>query len=507
MKKRILMVWPEFPVTFWSMKHALRFVGKKAATIPLGLLTVAALLPEDYDVTLVDMNVSRLTDSRIKKADLVFLSAMLVQQRSFAAVVARCNRLGVPVVAGGPYPSSSPETIPGVDYFVLNEAELTLPLFLGDYEAGTPRKIYATDEKPDITLTPPPRFGLVDFRHYHNISLQYSRGCPFDCEFCDIVQMFGRVPRVKSNSQFMHEMDLVLAQGFRGPVFIVDDNFIANKQRVKGLLAGIILWQKEHGYPFSLFTEASINLADDDELIQLMVDAGFNMVFVGIETPDAASLASCGKNQNLGRSLHESVGKIQKAGLQVTGGFIVGFDSDTEDIFDRQVGFIQKAGIPLAMVGILGAIPHTRLYNRLAEEGRLKPGQDYSGNNTHSLQMNFTPVMPEPVIIRGYKRILKELYNPRNYFNRCLTLIKRLPAAQKHAPVKITLTNISALFKSLIRQTFSSYSLYYTSFILRIFFTRIRHFPLAVEQAIQGHHFMLITRRLLRDDRRAERLA
>jgi len=500
MKTQILMVYPEFPATYWSLKHALKFVNKKSAIIPLGLLTVAALLPEEYSVTLIDMNVQKLTEDDIKKSDMVFISAMIVQKPSFDKVVTMCNRLSVPVVAGGPYPTSSYQKISGVDHFVLNEAEITLPRFIRDYGQGTLKHLYIDAEKPDITKTPLPRFDLVDFRNYNNIALQNSRGCPFNCEFCDIIELFGRIPRFKEPGQFVHEMDMVYRRGFRGSLFVVDDNFIGNKKKVKELLHEITGWQMKNNYPFSLFTEASINLADDDELLQLMVEAGFDMVFVGIETPDSDALKSCDKNQNLNRSLYDSIKKIQNAGIEVAGGFIVGFDEDTEDIFDRQIEFIQKAGIPMAMVGILGALPNTRLYRRLEKEGRIKPGKNFTGNNTHNLHMSFIPSMPEKKIIEGYKKIISEIYSPDKYFKRCYTLLEELPAGTAKSPRHIGLVSIRALLRSLIKQVFSPYPLHYIKFLLKVIIHKARHFPLAVEHAIKGYHFFIITRDILKAD-------
>ncbi len=500
MKTKILMIYPEFPTTYWSLKYALRFVGKKAATIPLGLLTVASLLPEDYDVKLTDMNVEKLNENDIRNADMVFISSMIVQKQSFDEVVALCNRLKVPVVAGGPYPTSSYNKITGVDHFVLNEAENTLPSFIHDYENGSLQKVYSNSEKPDITKTPPPRFDLIDFKKYNNIALQNSRGCPFNCEFCDIIELFGRVPRFKDPEQFVREMDLVYKHGFRGSLFVVDDNFIGNKKKVRELLHHIIDWQKANNYPFSLFTEASLNLAADDELLKLMTEAGFDMVFMGIETPDTESLKSCNKNQNLNIDLYLSIDKIQRAGIEVTGGFIVGFDNDTEDIFDRQVEFIQKAGISMAMVGLLGALPGTQLYRRLNREGRLKTGDDFSGNNTHNLQMNFIPVMPETKLVRGYKKVISEIYSPERYFERCYTFLEKLPDVKMKTQRGVSLMNIRALFLSLLKQGFSSYSIHYFRFLWRVLIHNTRRFPRAVELAIKGYHFFIITRETIKAD-------
>lgn len=500
MRKKVLMIYPEFPVTYWSLKHALSFVNKKTAAIPLGLLTVAALLPEDYYVTLIDMNVDKLTRKKILNADIVFISSMIVQKKSFDEVVALCNELGVPVVAGGPYPTSSYEKISGVDYFVLNEAEITLPAFIRDLEEGNPGKLYLNTEKPDITKTPPPRFDLIDFKNYNNIALQNSRGCPFNCEFCDIIELFGRVPRFKEPLQFIHEMELVYRQGFRGSLFIVDDNFIGNKKKVKELLRCIVDWQKERDYPFSLFTEASINLAADDEILNLMVDAGFDMVFVGIETPDTEALKSCNKNQNLNIDLYESVRRIQNKGIEVTGGFIVGFDQDTEDIFDRQIEFIQKAGIPMAMVGILGVLPNTQLYRRLKKEGRLKENNDFSGNDNQDLRMGFIPIIPEETIIKGYKKIISEIYNPKNYFERCYTFFEHFPSERQKHKSLISVSNLRALILSFVKQTFSRYSFHYLRFLLKVMIHKPECFPMAIEHAIKGYHFFIITEEIIKAD-------
>ncbi|MCU0821487.1 MAG: B12-binding domain-containing radical SAM protein, partial [Spirochaetes bacterium] len=500
MKIKVLMVYPEFPVTYWSLKHSMPFVMKKSAIIPLGLLTVAAMLPDEYDIRLIDMNVARLNKKDIIAADLVFISAMIVQQKSFDEVVKLCNESRVPVVAGGPYPTTSYEKIPGVDYFVLNEAEQTLHHFLKDYEAGCARHIYLDPHKPDITGTPAPRFDIIDITAYQNVALQNSRGCPYNCEFCDIIELFGRKPRYKNPDQFINEINIVFEKGFRGSLFIVDDNFIGNKKKVKDLLRKIIEWQKAHKHPFSLFTEASIDMSDDDELLDLMVEAGFDMVFVGIETPNAAALAECRKNQNLKVNLFEQVKKIQEAGIEVAGGFIVGFDNDTEDIFDRQIEFIQKAGIPMAMVGLLGALPNTALYRRLKSEGRLKQDVNWNGNNTHDLRMSFTPVMPEETLIRGYKKIISKIYSPKGYFERCLTCIDHLSSPRKKQKTPVTILDIYSFFLSLIKQTFSKYGYYYLSFLWKVIIHKGSFLHLAVSLSVKGYHFFKMTDDIIKAD-------
>lgn len=510
MKRRVLLVSPRIPTTYWSYKYALPFVKKKALLPPLGLLTVAALLPEDYELRLIDMNVADLRREEVEWADMVFLSAMLVQQQSFDEAVALCRECGTPVVAGGPYPISSFEKIEGVDHFVLDEAELTLPVFLRDLEQGQAKHIYRDERKPDLSLTPLPRFDLVDVTLYESMPLQFSRGCPFDCEFCDIIEMFGRKTRTKSPEQFLREVDHVYNTGFRGSLFIVDDNFVGNKNKVKELLRPLAGWQRNHRYPFSVSTEASITLAHDEELLDLMVSAGFTMVFIGIETPDAKTLVMTHKTQNLREDVLSSVVRIQEKGIEVSGGFIVGFDGEAEDIFERQKTFIQKAGIPTAMVGLLIALPNTRLYRRLEREGRILA--ETRGNNTHDFELNFIPQMPRQTLLRGYKWLLAQVFSPHNYFQRSLTLIRRFAEGKRdqsggsgHAlresiPRPIRSRDILALLRSLFRQSFSFYGYHYLRYLIQVLRVDISLFARAVTLAVRGHHHIRITREILKAD-------
>lgn len=497
MTTKVLMVYPKIPTTYWSFKYALPFIKKKASFPPLGLLTIASMMPKNYDIKLIDMNTTKLREKDILNADIVFISAMIVQKESFEEVVKLCNDLGKPVVAGGPYPTSSYKSITGVDYFVLNEGEITLPQFLSDFEKGQAKPIYFDETKPDITKTPVPRFDLIKTKHYSDMMLQFSRGCPFNCEFCDIIEMFGRIPRTKEPEQFIRELEEVYNTGFRGAIFIVDDNFIGNKANVKKLLPKIEQWQKQNKYPFTFFTEASVNLAQDDELMELMVKAGFDMVFLGIETPVEECLASANKHQNVKVDLLESISKIQSKGLEVTGGFIIGFDSDPHNIFDLMIEFIQKSKIPLAMVGLLTALPNTQLYRRLKAEGRLL--KESKGDNTHHIELNFIPKMDINKLTEGYKRVLKEIYKPKKYFQRCWHLLKSLPPHRiSYRP--ITFTEIRALVMSLVRQTFSTYSIHYTKFLLKVLVFRPKHFSEAIRMAIMGQHFFKITRKTLAVD-------
>lgn len=415
------MLYPEFPDTFWSFKHALKFIRKRASLPPLGLLTVAALLPPEWDKRLVDLNVRKLTDRDVAWADLVFISAMIAQREDAESLIARCRAAGKVIVAGGPLFTSEHAQFPGVDHFVLNEAELTLPGFLRDLAAGRAKPVYTATGFADVRQSPVPLWALADLKHYASLALQFSRGCPFDCEFCDVTAKFGHVPRTKSPAQVLAELDELHRLGWRGQVFFVDDNLIGNKRALKTeLLPALIEWQRHHRMrPF--FTEASINLADDPELMRLMVDAGFDAVFVGIETPDAAGLADCNKRQNEHRDLIGDVKRIQRAGLQVQGGFIVGFDTDTPTIFQRQIDFIQKSGIVTAMVGLLNALPDTKLHARMKREGRLRG--DSTGDNVDGT-INFIPRMDTTQLVEGYRRILDRIYAPGPYYQRVRTFLR-----------------------------------------------------------------------------------
>ncbi|MGA1791797.1 MAG: B12-binding domain-containing radical SAM protein [bacterium] len=495
--KKVLLVYPEIPATYWSFKYALSLVKKKGTLPPLGLITVAAMLPHHYDVELVDMNISALSDEAIAQADIVFTSAMIVQKDSLASLAKRCKELNVPVVAGGPYPTSCYEKIEDIDYFILNEAEQTLPRFLNDWEMGMAQKVYIDTKKPDITRSPIPRFDLLELKSYGSMALQYSRGCPFNCEFCDIIEMFGHKVRTKTSQQIIHEMDLLFSLGWCGSVFFVDDNFIGNKRRVKELLADIGCWQKDRNYPFELFTEASINLASDEELLDLMSTAGFNMVFVGIETPVEETLINTGKTQNVKQSMLKSIKKIQNKGIEVTGGFIVGFDEDPPDIFDKQIRFIQESGVALAMVGLLNALPNTQLYRRLEKEGRLL--KDSSGNNTHDLQLNFKPKMDLDILIEGYKHIISNIYSPKTYFERCLTFLRHLKPHQ-HSSRRVRAEEIFIFLRSLARQTFTPYGLHYLQFLIKSLKIERKMFPESIRLAIWGHHFFKITQEILAVD-------
>lgn len=498
--KNILLVYPEVPTnTYWSFKYALKFLKKKSAMPPLGLITLAALFPEKYHLKLVDMNIEPLTDRDIQWADTVFVSAMIIQKKSLKKVTESCNRLKTPVVAGGPYPTSGHQEIDGVDHFVLGEVEDTFRNFLRDLENGSAQKIYHPPPKPDITNNITPRFDLLDMNAYSSMSIQYSRGCPFKCEFCDIWKVYGNKPRVKSAETILRELDVLYQAGWKGPVFMVDDNFIGNKKRVKQeLLPALFEWQIKHHHIFRFTTEASINIADDKDLLVAMRDAGFNQVFIGIETPSLEALKETGKLQNLKTDMVNAVQTVQKYSLEVMAGFIIGFDTDNEDIFDRQIAFIQQTGIPQAMVGLLNALPGTELYKRLEKEGRLLSVTP-EGNNTHAMTTNFTTLMGHERLKEGYQKVLAAIYdsNLKNYFYRCSKLLDSIERSP-HFQREVRLAEMSILFKSLFRQPFTAYGRQYIKFIIRNLLYHRDTIAEAVRFCIIGHHFHTITQETLK---------
>lgn len=482
---RALLVYPKFPDTFWSFRYALQFIRKKASSPPLGLLTVAAMLPEDWQFHLVDLNTRPLTDEDIRWADLVMVSAMVVQRQSTREVIARCKAAGKRIVAGGPLFLGEWKDFPEVDHFVLNEGELTIPPFLRDLEIGVPQRVYSTDEFADMSQSPVPRWDLLESRYYDSLSIQYSRGCPFNCDFCNVTAMLGHRPRTKKADQIIAELDTIYRLGWRRNIFFVDDNFIGNRKQLKEeILPALIRWRKgKKGCSF--ITEASINLADDPELMKMMVDAGFTSVFVGIETPAEESLAECHKGQNLRRNLVESVQRLQRFGLQVMGGFIVGFDNDRPNIFQRQLEFIQKSGIITAMVGMLQAPYGTRLYERMEKEGRLI--RNLTGNNTDG-STNILPKMGFETLRKGYQQLMDELYSPHNFYQRVRTFLEIYNPP--HLNVTIHLEEIYAFFSSIWRLGIRGKERreYWRLFFWTLF-RYPRKFALAITFAIYGYHF------------------
>ena len=491
---KILMVYPTYPNTFWSFRHALKLIHKKASFPPLGLLTVAAMLPALWEKKLVDMNVRKLRDEDIKWADYVFISAMVVQRDSANEVISRCKKLGVKTVAGGPLFTIGYDEFEDVDHLVLDEAEVTLSPFLKDLEAGRAQRIYTSKERPEIENTPIPLWSLINPNNYSSMNIQYSRGCPFNCEFCDIVMLNGRVPRTKSHNKLILEMEALYRRGWRGGVFIVDDNFIGNKNKLKAdVLPALKTWMEDKKYPFVFLTEASINLADDETLMKMMTEAGFNTVFVGIETPNDDSLQECNKLPNKGKDLKELVKTIQNHGLEVQGGFIVGFDSDPISIFKNQINFIQKTGIVTAMVGLLTAPRGTRLYQRLMNENRIIKGS--SGNNT-DCSLNFIPKMKYETLVEGYHHILKTIYAPRHFYDRIRTFLKEYkPQPRKRRSIHVRFYHIRALVGSVwtlgIKE---SGRRFYWKLMASTLFRHPGSLPLVVTLSIYGYHFRRVVK-------------
>ena len=486
----ILLVYPEYPDTFWSFRHALKFVSKKASFPPLGLLTVAAMLPREWNKKLIDMNADDLKDDDIIRADYVFISAMSIQSDSTDQVIERCRKLNTKIVAGGPLFTSSSELYSDVDHLVLNEAEITLPRFLQDLSRGEPLKEYTTDDWAEITTTPLPQWDLIRMKNYSSMNVQYSRGCPYDCDFCDITVLYGRRPRTKSKEQVIAELDALYFSGWRGPVFFVDDNFIGNKVKLKKeILPAIAEWMDKRKSPFFLNTEASINLADDDNLMKLMVRAGFEAVFIGIESPNEESLVECNKNQNRNRDLISSIKRIQDFGLEVQGGFIVGFDNDPPSIFEKLTNFIQESGIVTAMVGLLNAPKGTKLQKRLENEGRLL--KDFTGNNT-DFSINFIPQMSHKTLLDGYKKILDKIYSPQYYYERVTRFLKDFKPKKK--VFHLNMSYVLALFKSMYRLgLLGEERIYYWKLFFWSLFRKPQLFSLAILFTIYGFHFRRIS--------------
>lgn len=491
---KALLVYPEYPLTFWSFKYALKFVSKKAAFPPLGLLTVGAILPKEWDIRLVDLNIHALEDDDLRWADYVFISAMLVQKESVAAILRECRRLGKKVVAGGPLFNGSPEEyLPLVDHLVLNEAELTLPEFLKDLARGEAGKVYRSAGFPPLSVTPAPRWDLIEIKDYASLMVQYSRGCPYNCDFCDITAMYGRIPRLKDTEQFIQELQVIYDRGWRGSVFVVDDNFIGNRVAVKKMLPRVIEWMKAHDHPFLFFTEASINIADDETLIRLMVEAGFKQVFIGLETPSEESLQECSKDQNRKRDLTATIRKLQASGLEVMGGYIVGFDSDDESIFARQIKFIQESGVVTAMVGLLNALPNTKLWHRLKEANRLE--LTASGDNTDG-SINFISRMDRMKLIEGYHHIIKTIYSPKSYYQRISQFLRY---HNPYGKQKISGYQVKALLRSImyigILGNGKTQWYYWRLFVKALLFYR-RSFAEAITLMIYGQHFRKVAKKV-----------
>lgn len=414
---KVLMVWPRVPNSFWGHQHTSQLIPERAPIPPLGLITVAALCPKDWTFRLIDQNFEEVRDHDIQSADLVMVSGMRVQVKSMREILVRARALGKRTMVGGAYASSEPEVfLPLADHVVVGEPDAELPRIADDLENGSARRLYVIHDKPDVSCTPVPRFDLLDMDSYTAMAVQFSRGCPFQCEFCDIITIYGRKPRTKTSSQMLIELDALFRLGWRKPVFIVDDNFIGNHRLALELALHMQEWSQAHRYPFAFFTEASLDLAQRPALVEAMVKANFFAVFVGIESTSKESLQETKKYQNLRSDPLQSVRFLQESGLWVMGGFIIGFDSDREDIFERQCEFIEKAAIPWAMLGFLEAVPNTPLYDRMVKEGRLI--QDRWRSNFDP--PNFRTLLPQIVLLEGVRDALQSLYSPSAFYDRSL---------------------------------------------------------------------------------------
>jgi len=488
----VLLVYPRGPETFWSFRHVLKFVSKKAAFPPLGLLTVAALLPQQWNFKLVDLNVAELSDEVLHWADYVLLSGMIVHRRSAHEVAARCVQHEKTVIAGGPLFTTGFREFPEIHHFVLGEAEDVIGKLAADMEHGTLQEIYRGSSWPDVRKTPVPRWDLIRLHDYVTMAVQFSRGCPFNCEFCDIVVMNGRVPRTKHPTQLVSELEALRLAGWKDMVFVVDDNFIGNRRRTRELLETLIGWRRHVRTQMGFLTEASVNLADSKELCELMVQAGFKKVFLGIETPSTSGLVECGKTQNSNRDLAEAVRTLQRAGLEVMGGFIVGFDSDPPDIFARQFDFIQRTGVVTAMVGLLTALPQTALYQRLAREGRLIA--ETCGNNTDAA-INFVTRLDREFIVSGYKELMRKLYAPRSYYHRIRAFLRTFEP--RGPAMRLSPSDIKAFVKSLwLLGVWHKGRRAYWGIFWWALLSGPRKFQAAMELSIIGHHFRRIANAL-----------
>ena len=490
---KVLMVWPRFPSSFWSFDGILDLVPIETDQPPLGLLTVGALCPKGWTLRLIDRSFEDLLDTDILWADLVMVSGMRVQKEDIRETLLRARALGKRTMIGGPFASSEPELLLRLaDHVVVGEPDEVFPEIAADVERGSAKRLYVVSDKPDISKTPLPRFDLLKLDKYASMAVQFSRGCPFQCEFCDIITLYGRKPRTKRPSQLLAELDRLFELGWRDQVFIVDDNFIGNHKVALELALELEEWQKCHDYPLLFYTEASIDLAQRPELIAAMVKANFFYVFIGIESPSPKSLTEAKKFQNLRRDPLESVRFIQNQGLWVTGGFIIGFDSDTEDIFEQQKDFIERAAIPWAMAGFLQAPPTTPLFDRMLKEGRLLMESTATSNFDPP---NFRTLLPLPVLLEGFRAILASLYGAPAFYDRCYRSLLHWKARKPQKPPEVPLWPLlGVLVRSIVHQgILSSYRRAYWKFLFRLLAHWLfdpRKFSLGFAMLLSGHHFI-----------------
>jgi len=484
----VLLIYPRFPDTFWGFRHSLKLIRKKASSPPLGLLTVAAMLPDDWKLLLIDLNTTELSDGDLAWADYAMVSAMVVQRDSAGEVIARCKESGVTVIAGGPLFSSEHDNFGDVDHFVLGEAEVTLPSFLKDVSRGKAQRVYRSSNWADLSETPSPRWDLVHPRHYASRNIQYSRGCPHDCDFCSVTQLFGHEQRTKSAEQVLAELDSLYEQGWRETVGFIDDNLIGNKKKLmRELLPALIEWRRDK-WGMSFSTQVTMNLADDAELMDMMVRAGFDTVFIGIESIDEASLVECNKRQNEHRDLLADIKRIQHAGMQVQGGFIVGFDHDTPAVFKRMAAFIQQSGIAVAMVGTLQAPAGTRLFERLRGEERIR--SDFGGDNTNGTT-NIVPTMGTERLEQGYRDMMAQLYSPREYYARLRTFLREYKPRTKRR-TRLRGWHVLAFVRSLYYLSVVGKERFrYPGLLIWTAFRNPQAFSTAIVLAISGYHLRL----------------
>jgi radical SAM superfamily enzyme YgiQ (UPF0313 family) len=480
---KVLLLYPEFSsFGFWNFRETCRLMGARYPASPLGIITMAALLPSKWHLRLIDLNTTTLNDSDIDWADLVFIGGMLPQQKQFLHLIDRVHSRGKKVVAGGPDPTSQPEVYRSADYLVLGEVESSMQVFLEDLDSGVQYGTYRPDRRPDMIESPVPRFDLLDLKSYLMIGIQFSRGCPFNCEFCDIIELYGRNPRTKTQEQIVSELEALYALGYRGHVDFVDDNFIGNKGKAKEILQAVKAWSEDNGHPFFFSTEASINLADDEELLSLMRDLDFRYVFIGIETTDEEVLSFVQKRQNLNRDIISDLHKIYSYGIVVNGGFILGFDQETSGSARKMVEIIKDGSVVMSMVGLLYALPNTQLTSRLRRENRLLENTVQQQDCDESTEVdqttsgiNFIPKRPKEEIIRDYLHILHESYSTKNYFDRCLSLGKVIKTNYQFKPAfKHKIRYALGFVRTVVKLGFRlSTSYYYWRNILVILLTNI----------------------------------
>lgn len=484
-RMRVLMVEPESPPTYWSYDHLMPLIGKKAAIAPLGLATLAGMLPREWDLDLADTNIEQLEQDRLERADAVFIGGMHVQSKSFHEHARRAKAAGKTVVGGGPYVTTSPEECGELDHLVLGEAEGGIHNWTRAFEQGNAPKIAQMPPTPSLDQVPMPRYDLIDPNDYFSMGIQLSRGCPHDCEFCSVTKLNGRRPRLKSATQFIAEAENIRQTGFRGSTFVVDDNFIGNYRAVEAMLPEIAAWQQKHGYPLDLHTQADLRLAKHGPLMQKMVDAGFSGVFLGIETPSVEALKETGKHQNAKLDLDEAVRKIAAAGLEPMGGFIMGFDSDKPGNLDELGAFINRNPIPKAMVGVLQAAPLTKLHKRMKKEGRMLT--DFDGDQFG--RANFKTVMDATTLREKYGEVLSDIYAPNNYFARCLQLMQ-LRTNNNHSLLRDRpLLALRAIKHSIIKQgILSKYRREYWKFLAEVVTTMPGKLATGLGHAIKFHH-------------------